>query len=110
MGVATLLLVDKGRADFAAECCLLVFDEVVTNAWAERDTIIDIGDGIMQGVQARITVKAFGEEPVVLAKSANRLGVLHIIVLAVSGIDPQPEFVLGPLLLTEHIAGHEECL
>ena len=71
--IIPLLLVDVTRSSLRAKPCPFVLDEVITDARAERKPVLDIGNRIMQPIQARISVKPVGEQPVILREPVQRL-------------------------------------
>jgi hypothetical protein len=107
-GFGALFFVNKTGAAFHAERGGGIFDQVISDAGAEQDAVLDIGDGIVEGIEAKITVGALGKKIVILAESVRGIGAFNVFCFAVGCVSADADFMLVPFLLAEHLGGEED--
>src|SRR5690242_6069244 len=93
IGVPPLILKNHTRTAFYAQRSLSILNEIVSRTRAQRETIFDIRNRIVQPLDAAISVPALGKKPVVLQKSPQAFVVLHIIVFAIRRVRFQMQLV-----------------
>jgi len=107
LGCVALLLINKTWASFTAQARAIIFDEVITDTGAERETLLHIRDRIVQRIEAQIPISTFGKQTVVLRETVQRFVVLHAVVLSIGCVGAEAEFIFHPLLGGENVAREE---
>ena len=73
LGVVVELLDDVSGSGFHAQIRNFILDKEITGAGRQGETVIDVGDAVMQTIHPAIAEKAVGEEDVVLDGAVQRL-------------------------------------
>ena len=72
-------LIDEGGAAFDGEGGVGLLEQIVTDTRADGDAVLQIGNAVMQGIHAEITVKFFTEEMVVLSEEMGGIRIFYIL-------------------------------
>src|SRR5688572_17466988 len=100
--LARVFLMHGCRANFHGESCVRVLDQVITRQRRNRETVIEIGNPIVQEIQTKADVESLSDQMIVLGESRNKLGVgavgsgSVVVVLPIAASDPQCKFVFLP--------------
>jgi hypothetical protein len=93
----TEALVDEAGTEFTRECCIRFFEEIITNTRTDGETVLQVGDAVMQRFHAGITIKLVGEQMIVLAEAMDGIHVFLAAAGAVSPVSAEADFIVGRL-------------
>jgi len=88
----------QAGTDFAGQRGIGTLDEIITRARAECETVLQIGDAIVQTLPIKKNVKSFAEQMVVLSDSVQRFNVFNGIVFTVRAIQAERKLVIRGFL------------
>src|SRR5712671_3130631 len=89
-----VILVKVARADFTPQRRVGFLNEIISDTWTDRDAVVDSRDGIVQSIEAEVSIKSLGKQPVILAEPVQLVGILLAVVCAINSISPKRDFVL----------------
>src|SRR4030095_15965331 len=98
----THLFENHARPHFTAQLRPVVFDEVISDAWADHESIVNISNAVLSDRCIEISVPAVRYQPVVLKKAPIVLDrgasiLTRLLVISIRGIRTQEQFILVPL-------------